>query len=92
MAKAAVEAGADIVNDVSGGTHDPEMLSCVASLGVPMIIMHMRGNPKTMQSLTNYNSESEDGSGGGGGVVAGVARELMQRSAAAEAAGVPQWL
>ena len=49
-----------------------------------MIIMHMRGNPKTMQLLTNYNSESEDG-GGGGGVVSGVARELMQRS------GIPRW-
>ncbi|KAL7537161.1 hypothetical protein ACHAXR_007633 [Thalassiosira sp. AJA248-18] len=90
VARAAVEAGADIVNDVSGGTHDPEMLSCVASMGVPMIIMHMRGNPKTMQSLTNY-SESGD-SGGGEEVVLVVARELMQRSAAAEAAGIPRWL
>ena len=88
VARAAIEAGADIVNDVSGGTHDPEMLSCVASLGVPMIIMHMRGNPKTMQSLTNYGDDCD----GGGGVVSGVARELMQRSAAAEAAGIPRWL
>jgi len=92
VAKAAIEAGADIVNDVSGGTHDPEMLSCVASLGVPMIIMHMRGNPKTMQSLTNYGKGEEDGDDSGGGVVSGVARELMQRSAAAEAAGIPRWL
>ncbi|KAL9189679.1 hypothetical protein ACHAXT_009354 [Thalassiosira profunda] len=87
VARAAIEAGADIVNDVSGGTHDREMLSCVASLGVPMIIMHMRGSPKTMQSLTNYTDEN-----GEGAVVSVVAREMMQRSDAAEAAGIPRWL
>ena len=84
VAKAAIDAGADIVNDVSGGTHDPQMLPCVASMGVPIILMHMRGNPKTMQLLTNYNENN--------GVVAGVAHDLMQRSAAAEAAGVHRWL
>ena len=89
VAKASIEAGADIVNDVSGGTHDPNMFACVGEMGVPMIIMHMRGNPKTMQSLTNYNDDATDG---GNGVVAIVARELMQRSAAAEEAGVPRWL
>jgi dihydropteroate synthase/2-amino-4-hydroxy-6-hydroxymethyldihydropteridine diphosphokinase len=83
VAKAAIEAGADIVNDVSGGTHDPQMLSSVACMGVPIILMHMRGNPKTMQSLTNYSGE---------GVVSGVAHGLMQRSAAAEASGVPRWM
>jgi len=95
VARAAIEAGADIVNDVSGGTHDPEMLSCVASMGVPMIIMHMRGNPKTMQSLTNYtkvDSSSGSTTDDESGVVSVVARELMQRSAAAEAAGIPRWL
>jgi dihydropteroate synthase/2-amino-4-hydroxy-6-hydroxymethyldihydropteridine diphosphokinase len=93
VARAAILAGADIVNDVSGGTHDPEMLATVASLGVPMIIMHMRGNPKTMQSMTDYSSV-QDGGGEGthSGVVSVVARELMQRSAAAEAAGIPRWL
>ena len=84
VAKAAIEAGADIVNDVSGGTHDPEMLSCVASMGVPMILMHMRGNPKTMQALTNYTKND--------GVLSGVVTELMARSKAAEAAGIPRWL
>ena len=84
VARAAVEMGADIVNDVSGGTHDPEMLSCVAEIGVPMILMHMRGNPKTMQSLTNYTENS--------GVLKGVTMELMERSKAAEAAGIPRWL
>ena len=96
VAKAAIMAGADIVNDVSGGTHDGDMLSCVASLGVPMIIMHMRGNPRTMQSLTNYSSSSSNSNGrdddDDNGVVSGVARELMQRSTAAELAGVPRWL
>jgi len=96
VARAAIEAGADIVNDVSGGTHDPEMLSCVASLGVPMIIMHMRGNPKTMQSLTNYSTTMDSSIGSAtdneSEVVSVVARELMQRSAAAEAAGIPRWL
>jgi dihydropteroate synthase/2-amino-4-hydroxy-6-hydroxymethyldihydropteridine diphosphokinase len=87
VARVAILAGADIVNDVSGGTHDPEMFATVASLGVPMIIMHMRGNPKTMQSMTDY-SDGEDN----GGVVSAVARELMQRSSAAEAAGIPRWL
>ncbi|KAL7471551.1 hypothetical protein ACHAXS_011852 [Conticribra weissflogii] len=90
VAKAAIEAGADIVNDVSGGTHDPDMLSCVASMGVPMVIMHMRGNPKTMQhsSNTNYGDDND----GGAGVVAGVTKELMQRCLAAEKAGIPRWL
>ena len=97
VAKAAIMAGADIVNDVSGGTHDGDMLSCVASLGVPMIIMHMRGNPRTMQSLTNYSSSSSSDNNGrddddDDGVVSGVARELMQRSTAAELAGIPRWL
>jgi dihydropteroate synthase len=54
VAKAAINAGADIVNDISGGTFDPEMLSTVASMGVPIILMHIRGNPQTMQQLTHY--------------------------------------
>lgn len=85
VAMAAVEAGADIVNDVSGGTHDPEMLGVVSSLDVPMIIMHMRGNPKTMQTMTNYSEEE-------GGVVVSVANKLKKRSQAAEEAGIPRWM
>ncbi len=54
VAKAAVEAGADIVNDVSGGMADPLMLPIVAELGVPFVLMHSRGTPETMQKLTNY--------------------------------------
>lgn len=54
VAQAAVEAGADIVNDISGGTLDPEMLPTVARMNVPIILMHIRGNPQTMQQFTDY--------------------------------------
>ena len=54
VAAAAIAAGADMVNDVSGGTYDPQMFPTVARLGVPIILMHLRGTPQTMQQLTNY--------------------------------------
>lgn len=54
VAKAAIKAGADIVNDISGGTFDPQMLMTVAELNVPIVLMHIRGNPETMQQLTDY--------------------------------------
>ncbi|MEC4813536.1 MAG: dihydropteroate synthase [Scytonema sp. PMC 1069.18] len=54
VAEAAVKAGADIVNDISGGTFDPDMLPMVASLNVPIVLMHIRGNPQTMQQFTDY--------------------------------------
>lgn len=54
VAQQAIAAGADIVNDISGGTFDAQMLPTVAQLNVPIILMHMRGNPQTMQSLTDY--------------------------------------
>jgi dihydropteroate synthase len=54
VAKAAIAAGANIVNDVSGGIFDPEMLPTVAALRVPIALMHMRGTPATMQQLTDY--------------------------------------
>ena len=54
VAKEAIAAGADIVNDISGATYDNRMLETVAKLNVPIILMHIRGNPKTMQSLTDY--------------------------------------
>ena len=58
----AVEAGADIVNDISGGQLDPDMLPAVASLHVPYILMHMRGTPATMQlpENTRYNDIIDD--------------------------------
>ena len=55
VAKAAIEAGADLVNDISGATFDDAMLATVAQLDVPIVLMHIRGNPQTMQSLTNYD-------------------------------------
>lgn len=56
VARFAVEEyGAGIINDVSGGTLDPEMYRTVAALQVPYVLMHMRGTPQTMQSLTHYN-------------------------------------
>lgn len=54
VAKNAVEAGADIVNDISAGELDPDMIATVGGLNVPYIAMHMRGNPTTMQGLTEY--------------------------------------
>lgn len=55
VALAAVEAGAQIVNDVSGGTLDEEMFDAVAELGVPYVLMHMRGTPQTMNSKAHYD-------------------------------------
>jgi dihydropteroate synthase len=60
VAIAAIEAGADIVNDISGATYDPEMLKTVAQLRVPLILMHLRGTPETMQQLTNYHNLLEE--------------------------------
>ncbi|MBE9006964.1 dihydropteroate synthase [Fortiea sp. LEGE XX443] len=54
VAKAAIEAGADIVNDISSGTFDSEMLPAVASLDVPIVLMHIRGTPQMMQQMTEY--------------------------------------
>jgi dihydropteroate synthase len=54
VANAAIEVGADLVNDISGATFDPEMLPVVARLEVPIILMHIRGTPQTMQKLTDY--------------------------------------
>jgi dihydropteroate synthase len=55
VAEAAIDAGADIVNDISGATYDAEMLPVVAKLGVPIVLMHIRGTPQTMQQLTDYD-------------------------------------
>lgn len=60
VAHAAIAAGADIVNDISSATYDPEMLPTVAALGVPLILMHIRGNPQTMQQLTDYEDVVDD--------------------------------
>jgi dihydropteroate synthase len=54
VAKEAVAAGASLVNDISGGRLDPEMLPAVAALRVPYVCMHMRGTPATMHQDTVY--------------------------------------
>jgi dihydropteroate synthase len=77
VARAAIESGADFVNDVSGGMADPEMLAVVADLGCPIVLMHMRGTPNTMQQMTEY-----------GDVVAEVRDRLAELVNQAVAAGV----
>ena len=65
--RAVADWGADIINDISGGSLDPEMHATVAELRVPYILMHMRGTPQTMQQLTSYTD-----------IVADVAAELSR--------------
>lgn len=60
VAKASIEAGAHIINDISGGTLDDKMFETVAELQVPYILMHMRGKPETMQQMTDYNDIATD--------------------------------
>jgi len=81
VAAEAVAAGADIINDVSAGTLDPDMLSTAARTGKTVVLMHMRGTPETMTKMTDYPD----------GVVETVGRELLARVKAAEAAGVRRW-
>lgn len=56
VARQAVESGAALVNDVAGGTLDPAMFETVAELGVPYVLMHLRGTPQTMQSMATYQN------------------------------------
>ncbi len=76
-AAAALEAGATIVNDVSGGAADPELPRLVAAAGVPYIVMHWRGHSAQMQQLADYSD-----------VVTEVRKELAQRVEAVLDAGV----
>lgn len=54
VARKAIEMGADIINDISGGNLDDRMFETAGQLHVPYIVMHMRGTPSTMQSMTDY--------------------------------------
>ena len=81
VAAEAVKAGADIINDVSAGQLDPEMLPTIARLGCTCILMHMRGTPETMNTLTSYPN----------GVINGVGSELLDRVRDAEKAGIRRW-
>ncbi len=61
VARVAVESyGADIINDISGGDLDDKMWSTAAQLHAPYILMHMRGTPATMQSMTDYKNVTAD--------------------------------
>ncbi|ULC58814.1 dihydropteroate synthase [Flaviramulus sp. BrNp1-15] len=60
VAKQCVEAGAALINDISAGKLDVNMLQTIADLHVPYIMMHMRGNPKTMQQQTDYDDLIKD--------------------------------
>jgi dihydropteroate synthase len=77
VARAALAAGAAMVNDVSAGRDDPELLAVAADAGVPLVLMHMQGTPATMQDNPGYHD-----------VLAEVEAFLQERCAAAEAAGV----
>jgi len=56
VARAALEEGADLINDISALRHDPEMAQVVASYQVPVVLMHMLGEPETMQASPHYNN------------------------------------
>lgn len=60
VAKQSIEAGAALVNDISAGQLDSNMLATVGKLSVPYIMMHMKGNPKTMQQQTQYDDLTKD--------------------------------
>jgi dihydropteroate synthase len=55
VARQAIEAGAEIINDVSALRFDPEMAAVAAGCGVPVVLMHMQGTPRTMQRQVHYN-------------------------------------
>ncbi len=82
VAEAACRAGARVVNDVSGGLADPDILRVVAAYDVTYVAMHWRAHSDHMQELAVYD--------GPGGVVGGVRRELARRVEAALAAGVAE--
>ncbi len=77
VAEAALDAGADMINDVSAARHDSQMARLLAERGVPFVIMHMQGSPQTMQAAPHYDD-----------VVAEVAAFFEQRADALTTAGV----
>jgi dihydropteroate synthase len=79
VAAAAIDQGANIINDVSAGRDDPDMLPLAAEAGASVILMHMRGTPETMQQNPVYRD-----------VVSEVKAFLLGRAAAALEAGVPR--
>ncbi|XP_026386499.1 folate synthesis bifunctional protein, mitochondrial-like isoform X1 [Papaver somniferum] len=82
VASEAVNKGAHLINDVSGGQLDSDMLKVVSGLKVPYLAMHMRGNPSTMQSSENLKYDD---------VCKQVSSELYSRVTEAESSGIPGW-
>jgi 2-amino-4-hydroxy-6-hydroxymethyldihydropteridine diphosphokinase/dihydropteroate synthase len=82
VAAEAVKRGVHMINDVSGGQLDPGILKVAAELGVPYVVMHMRGDPSTMQSEKNLQYDD---------VCKEVASELYTRVREAELSGIPLW-
>jgi len=79
VAEAAIDAGASVINDVTAGTDDPQILELAADRNVPVILMHMQGNPQTMQSNPVYDDVVED-----------VRAYLLERVEIAITAGIKQ--
>jgi dihydropteroate synthase len=79
VARAALDAGASLINDISAGTDDPGILQLAAGRGCPIVLMHMQGQPATMQDNPTYAD-----------VVSEVMGHLRERLAAAVAAGVAE--
>jgi dihydropteroate synthase len=79
VAEAALAAGADIINDISAGRFDPRMLPLAARSGAGLILMHMKGTPRTMQIAPHYDD-----------VLGEVRAFLKERLEAAEACGLPR--
>jgi dihydropteroate synthase len=77
VARQAIAAGADLINDISGGLYDADLLPTVADLSVPIVLMHLRGTPQTMQQQTNYDD-----------VVREIGEKLAERVTVAIAAGI----
>ncbi len=80
VARAAIDAGAAIINDVSAGRDDPEMFELAAQIGVPLVLMHMQGTPGDMQNDPQYSND----------VVSEVESFLVERAKAAIRVGVAQ--
>lgn len=77
VAREAIAAGADIVNDISGLRDDADMAAAIAGLGVPVIIMHMAGSPRTMQTNPHYENALRE-----------ISESLLQMAASAIESGI----
>ncbi len=77
VARRAIDTGADIINDISGLAHDPDMINVAISHNVPVIIMHMQGSPRNMQNNPTYDN-----------VITDIRNSLAQRISWAEANGL----